>query len=78
MWLIFTLATTLLWGAAELFYKRGSREEAKYDHLRGIRTAIHRLSILRWMRMHVYSCIMNLCCVCIHRFIGDRADYLMM
>ena len=34
MWLIFTLATTLLWGAAELFYKRGSHEEAKYDHLR--------------------------------------------
>ena len=34
MWLFFTLATTLLWGVAELFYKKGSREEAKYDHLR--------------------------------------------
>lgn len=34
MWLIFTLVTTLLWGAAELFYKKGSHEEQKYDHLR--------------------------------------------
>lgn len=34
MWLIFTLATTILWGLAELFYKKGSHEEHKYDHLR--------------------------------------------
>ena len=34
MWLIFTLATTILWGFAELFYKKGSHEERKYDHLR--------------------------------------------
>ena len=34
MWLIFTIATTLLWGLAELFYKRGSHEDRKYDHLR--------------------------------------------
>jgi drug/metabolite transporter (DMT)-like permease len=34
MWLFFTLATTLLWGAAELFYKKGSHENEKYDHLR--------------------------------------------
>ena len=34
MWLFFTLATTLLWGIAELFYKKGSHEENKYDHLR--------------------------------------------
>ena len=34
MWLFFTLATTLWWGAAELFYKKGSHEERKYDHLR--------------------------------------------
>ena len=34
MWLLFTLVTTLLWGAAELFYKKGSHEEQKYDHLR--------------------------------------------
>ena len=34
MWLMFTLATTLLWGLAELFYKKGSHEERRYDHLR--------------------------------------------
>ena len=34
MWFIFTLATTLLWGLAELFYKKGSHENEKYDHLR--------------------------------------------
>ncbi len=34
MWLVFTLVTTLLWGMAELFYKKGSHEERKYDHLR--------------------------------------------
>ena len=34
MWLFFTIATTLLWGVAELFYKKGSHEERKYDHLR--------------------------------------------
>ena len=34
MWLFFTLVTTLLWGIAELFYKKGSHENEKYDHLR--------------------------------------------
>ncbi len=34
MWLFFTLVTTLLWGMAELFYKKGSHEERRYDHLR--------------------------------------------
>ena len=34
MWLFFTIATTLLWGVAELFYKKGSHEDRKYDHLR--------------------------------------------
>ena len=34
MWLFFTLITTLLWGVAELFYKKGSHDNEKYDHLR--------------------------------------------
>jgi len=34
MWLVFTIATTLLWGVAELFYKKGSHEDKKFDHLR--------------------------------------------
>ena len=34
MWLFFTLATTLIWGLAELFYKMGSHEKEKYGHLK--------------------------------------------
>ena len=34
MWLFFTLATTLIWGLAELFYKMGSHEREKYGHLK--------------------------------------------
>lgn len=34
MWLFFTLATTLLWGIAELFYKKGSHDNEKYGHLK--------------------------------------------
>ncbi len=34
MWLIFTLLTTLLWGFADLFYKKGARGgEERYSHL---------------------------------------------
>lgn len=34
MWLVFTLLTTLLWGFADLFYKKGARKgEEKYSHL---------------------------------------------
>lgn len=51
MWLFFTLATTLLWGVAELFYKKGSHEDAKYDHLRvcvlvGVVMGIHAIFTL--------------------------------
>ena len=34
MWLVYTLATTLLWGLAELFYKKGALEREKYAHLK--------------------------------------------
>ena len=34
MWLVFTLATTLIWGLAELFYKKGSTADEKYSHLK--------------------------------------------
>ncbi len=34
MWFVFTLLTTFLWGAADLFYKKGARGgEEKYSHL---------------------------------------------
>lgn len=34
MWLFFTLATTSLWGLAELFYKKGAHQHEKYAHLK--------------------------------------------
>ena len=34
VWLFFTLATTLIWGLAELFYKKGARENEPYSHLK--------------------------------------------
>ena len=34
MWLIFALATTLIWGTGELFYKKGSHPGEKYGHLK--------------------------------------------
>ena len=33
-WLFFSIATAFLWGAAELFYKKGARPEEKYSHLK--------------------------------------------
>ncbi|MCQ2520347.1 MAG: EamA family transporter [Lachnospiraceae bacterium] len=34
MWFFFALATTLLWGVAELFYKKGAKPYEKYSHLK--------------------------------------------
>ena len=33
-WLFFSIATALLWGAAELFYKKGALPNDKYSHLK--------------------------------------------
>ena len=33
-WLFFAIGTTLLWGTAELFYKKGARPDEKYAHLK--------------------------------------------
>ncbi len=34
MWFIYALITTLAWGTADLFYKRGADEKDKYSHLK--------------------------------------------
>lgn len=34
MWFIFALLTTLAWGAADLFYKKGADESDKYSHIK--------------------------------------------
>ena len=34
MWLLFAISTFLMWGIADLFYKKGNNEEEKYSHLK--------------------------------------------
>lgn len=51
MWFIFTIATTLIWGLAELFYKKGARPDEKYSHLKiticvGIVMGLHAVFVL--------------------------------
>ena len=51
MWLIFALATTLIWGLAELFYKKGARPDEKFAHLKicvcvGFVMGLHAISTL--------------------------------
>lgn len=51
MWLIFAIVTTLIWGLAELFYKKGAVETEKYSHLKicvcvGTVMGIHAIYIL--------------------------------
>lgn len=51
MWLFFTLATTLIWGLAELFYKKGALPNEKYSHLKiavlvGVVMGIHSIIVL--------------------------------
>ena len=56
-WLFFAIATTLLWGTAELFYKKGARPEEKYSHLKicvwvGVVMGIHAIFTLLTQDIH--------------------------
>lgn len=51
MWFIFAIITTLIWGLAELFYKKGAVETEKYSHLKicicvGLVMGLHAIYIL--------------------------------
>ena len=50
-WLFFAISTTLFWGIAELFYKKGAQPDEKYSHLKisvwvGIIMGLHALFTL--------------------------------
>lgn len=50
-WLFFAIVTTLCWGTAELFYKKGARPDEKYSHLKicicvGVVMGIHAIFTL--------------------------------
>ena len=34
MWFVFALLTMLMWGTADLFYKKGANENERYSHLK--------------------------------------------
>ena len=51
MWLIYSILTALIWGTAELFYKKGAKPDEKYSHLKiticvGLVMGIHALYTL--------------------------------
>lgn len=51
MWFLFAVLTTLSWGAADLFYKKGSDAKDKYSHLKvsimvGLVMGIHAFSYM--------------------------------
>lgn len=51
MWFICTILTTLIWGLAELFYKKGANETEKYSHLKisicvGLVMGLHAIYVL--------------------------------
>ena len=56
-WLFFSVATALLWGTAELFYKKGALPNEKYSHLKicvwvGIVMGIHAIFTLLTQDIH--------------------------
>ncbi len=51
MWLVFALITTMAWGAADLFYKKGAEPTDRYSHLKtsimvGIVMGLHALAYM--------------------------------
>ncbi len=56
-WLFFSIGTALLWGIAELFYKKGARPEEKYSHLKicvwvGVVMGLHAVFTLLTQDIH--------------------------
>ena len=56
-WLIFAIGTALLWGTAELFYKKGAQPTEKYSHLKicvwvGVVMGLHAVFTLLTQDIH--------------------------
>jgi len=56
-WLFFSIATAILWGAAELFYKKGAQPNEKFSHLKicvwvGIVMGLHAIFTLLTQDIH--------------------------
>ena len=51
MWFAYAIITTIIWGLAELFYKKGARPDEKYSHLKicicvGLVMGLHAIFVL--------------------------------
>jgi len=56
-WLFFAIATAILWGSAELFYKKGAQPNEKYSHLKicvwvGVVMGLHAIFTLLTQDIH--------------------------
>ncbi len=56
-WLFFSIATALLWGTAELYYKKGAHPDEKYSHLKicvcvGVVMGLHAVFTLLTQDIH--------------------------
>ena len=56
-WLFFSIATAVLWGTAELFYKKGAQPNEKYSHLKicvwvGVIMGLHAIFTLLTQDIH--------------------------
>ena len=56
MWFIFALITVIAWGVADLFYKKGAKEDDKFSHLKtamivGIVMGIHAIVMIIFSNM---------------------------
>ena len=63
-WLFFSIATAILWGTAELFYKKGAHPNEKYSHLKicvwvGIVMGAHAIFTLLTQDIH-YNPVNNI------------------
>ena len=57
MWFVFALITTIAWGVADLFYKKGAKEEDRYSHLKtamlvGLVMGIHAIFMIIFTDMN--------------------------
>ena len=57
MWFLYALITTLAWGVADLFYKKGADEREKYSHLKtsmavGFVMGLHAIGMLIFGDLH--------------------------
>lgn len=64
MWFLFSMATALAWGGADLFYKKGSDKDDKYSHIKiavvvGLVMGVHALIyyFTKGVEVHIFDIV---------------------